>query len=32
MIFNRKGPSGRETAIPHDPAVFWDRISFGGGV
>jgi hypothetical protein len=32
MISNRKGPSGRETAIPYDPAGFWDRISFGGGV
>ena len=32
MISNRKGPSDRETAIPYDPAGFWDRISFGGGV
>ena len=25
-MFNQKGPSGRETAIPYDPAGFWDRI------
>jgi hypothetical protein len=32
MMINRKGPSGRETAIPYDPAGSWDRNSFGGGV
>ena len=27
MMMNRKGPSGRETAIPYDPAVFVDATS-----
>ena len=26
MIVNRSGPSGCETAIPHDPAGIWDLI------
>ena len=32
MMVNRSGPSGRETAIPHDPAGTWDRNPLGGAV
>jgi hypothetical protein len=32
MMVNQSGPFGRETAISHDPAGIWDRISLGGAV